>query len=82
MSEPKPFKLPEAFITQLKEFTNGFHLVVINNEHEFETIAWYPTKVVEMGMLNYIDIQSSAVQEIIRQRAVDKELPDDTGDEA
>jgi hypothetical protein len=74
----KPFKLPEAFINQLKEFTLGFHLVVLDEKHDFQTYAYYPNKVVEMGLLNFIDIQSTAVQEIIRQRAIDQQLPNDT----
>lgn len=78
MSKPKPFKLPKAFINQLKEFTNGFHLVTINSQNEFETVVWYPDELTEMALLNYVDIQSTAVQEIIRQRAVDGE-PDEEG---
>ena len=75
MKTTKPFKLPEAFINQLKEFTNGFHLVTINSQDEFETHVWYPNKIVEMAMMNYTDIQSTAIQEIVRQRAVESELP-------
>lgn len=77
----KPFKLPEAFISQLKEFTNGYHLVIVNDKYEFETYPWYPNKTVEMALLNYIDIQSTAVQEIIRQRTIDRELPNTESDE-
>lgn len=81
MSEPKrPFELPVAFISQLKEFTNGFHLVIVNDEQDFETYSWHPNKAIEMALLNYIDIQSTALQEIIRQRTIDRELPN-PGDE-
>lgn len=81
MSKPKkPFKLPEAFISQLKEFTNGFHLVIVNDEYDFDTYHWHPNKIVEMALLNYIDIQSTAVQEIIRQRTIESELPNEEDD--
>lgn len=73
----KPFKLPKAFIKQLKEFTNGFHFICINSENQFETYAWYPDEVSEMALLNYLDIQSTTMQEIIRQQSVDRELPEE-----
>jgi len=72
MSGPKPFKLPKAFINQLEEFTNGFHLVVVNSKNEFETYVWYPDAVAEMALLNYLDIQSTATQEVIRQQSIDR----------
>lgn len=76
----KPFKLPSAFISQLREFTNGYHLVILNAEHDFDTYTWHPTKESEMALLNYIDIQSTTIQEIIRQRTIDRELPNEEGD--
>ena len=82
MSKPaEPFKLPEAFLTSLREFTNGFHLVVVNSNSDFDTYSWNPNKLTEMAMMNYIDIQSTAMQEIIRQLTVERELPNDDGDE-
>lgn len=77
MGKPKPFKLPEAFIKQLEEFTNGFHLVVVNSQNEFETYVWYPDSVSELALLNYLDIQSTATQEIIRQQSIDKALSEE-----
>jgi hypothetical protein len=76
MGQPKPFKLPKAFIKQLEEFTNGFHLTVVNSQNEFETYVWYPNSIAELALLNYIDIQSTATQEIIRQQAIDGVLED------
>ena len=73
----KPFVLPEAFITQLKEFSCGFHLVLLDENYDFKTYINYPNKAVEMALLNYVDIQSTAVQEIIRQRTIDQQLPKD-----
>ena len=70
----KPFKLPAAFISQLKEFTNGFHLVIVNGANDFETHVWHPDKLTEMGLLNYVDIQSTSIQEIIRQQTIDRQL--------
>ena len=77
----KPFKLPQAFLTQLGEFCNGYHLVIITQEGNFETHTWHPDKLSEMGMLNYLDIQSTAIQEIIRQQTIDRQLSRDDDDE-
>ena len=73
----KPFKLPQAFLNQLEEFTCGYHLVMVNAQGEFETFSWHPNKITELALLNYIDIQSTAVQAIIRQRTIDKDIEEE-----
>lgn len=73
----KPFKLPKAFLTQLEEFSNGFHLVTINDEGDFDTYFWYPNRLSELGLMNYMEIQSTAVQEIIRQRAAECDVSEE-----
>jgi hypothetical protein len=68
----KKFKLPVAFLNQLREFTNGYYLVTINENNGFETFVYYPDPISEMALLNFVDIQSTAVQDIIRQKAIDE----------
>jgi len=67
----KPFKLPKAFLNNLGEFTNGFYLIVVNEVGEFETFMNFPNEATELALLNFADIQSSTLQEIARQRALD-----------
>lgn len=77
MRKSKPFQLPQAFLNQLGEFTNGFYLVTVNDKNEFQTFVHYPNSIIEMGLLNYVDMQSTALQEIIRQKAVDRATESD-----
>jgi hypothetical protein len=73
----KPFELPKSFLTQLEEFTCGFHLVTINEAGDFSTYVFYPNKLTELGLVNYMDIQSTTVQEVIRQKTVENQLFDE-----
>jgi hypothetical protein len=75
----KPFKLPQAFLNQLQEFTKGYYLVTVNDKNEFDTFVHYPDSLTEMGVINYVDLQISTIQEVIRQQAVDRTT--DTGED-
>jgi hypothetical protein len=66
----KPFTLPKAFVNQLKEFTNGFYLVTLDENFNFSSIPYYPSEAAEHALVNFMDIQSSLFQEAIRQRAL------------
>lgn len=70
----KPFKLPAAFLNQLSEFSKGFYLVTINENNEFNTHCEFPDSVTELALINFVEIQSSTIQEIIRQRAIENSL--------
>lgn len=52
-----PFKLPESFLNQLNEFTNGYYLVTVNEDMNFETFFEFPSQVVEEGLINHIEIE-------------------------
>jgi len=77
MKKTNPFKLPQAFLNQLDEFTKGYYLVTINDKNQFEINFQYPDQVTELALLNFVDMQSSCVQEVMRQRAVDRSLGDE-----
>lgn len=84
MDKPnKPFKIPKAFLTQLEEFTKGFYLVVIDDENNFQTYSEYPDVLTELGMLNFVDIQTTAMQKAIREEVaeIDLEELDDEGED-
>ncbi len=68
-NKPKHFKLPQSLLTQLNECSLGYHLVIVNDRHDFETFVSYPDAVTEMALINYIDIQTSAIQDRIRAQA-------------
>lgn len=70
----KPFKLPKAILNMLEECTNGYYLVTIDDQHEFQTFVHHPNQVIELGLLNYVDLQSSAIQQVLRQKAIDHSL--------
>lgn len=51
------FKLPESFLNQLNEFTNGYYLVIVNDEMNFETHFEFPSQVVEEGLINHVSME-------------------------
>ena len=65
----KKFKMPPAILKQLKEFSKGFFLVIVNEQNAFETYASMDDPLTEVGLLNYLEIQAGALQAMIRDRA-------------
>ena len=66
------FKIPASFLGQLEEFTTGFYLVSLNEQGEFETNSYFPTPASAMALLNFLEVESGAMQESVRQRAIEK----------
>jgi hypothetical protein len=66
----KPFKLPDSFTNQLQEFTTGFYLVTLNEAGEFETNTYFPTPASAMALLNFLEVESMALQENLRIQAI------------
>lgn len=67
----KKFKLPRAFLNNLAEFTTGYYLVTLDQDGNFEVHANYPNQSIELALINFIDIQSTMTQELLRQKAID-----------
>lgn len=79
-----PFKLPESFLNQLSEFTNGYYLVTVNEDMNFETYFEFPSQVVEEGIINHIDIEINDFQMQLRdniQNRVEEMVEDEDEDE-
>jgi hypothetical protein len=74
MKNKDSFKLPTAFLSQLEEFTNGFYLVSINDQGHFETHFNFPTPVAGMAILNFLEIESEALQENVRKNTIESML--------
>lgn len=66
MSKKKSFRLPKAFLTQLKEFTNGFVIIAIDQNQNFNHYNHFPNDVAEMAIVNHMDVLSEQLQEHIR----------------
>ena len=79
-----PFKLPESFLNQLSEFTNGYYLVTVNEDMNFETFFEFPSQVVEEGLINHIEIEVGDFQQMLRdtvQGAISGTLSGEADDE-
>lgn len=63
------FTIPESFLTQLQEFTTGYYLVTLNEHGEFCVHPYFPTPATAMALINFIEIDSGALQEGLRARA-------------
>ena len=53
MERPTSFKLPQAFLSQLGEFTTGYLLVTVNEQGQFETFVQADTPVTRLGILKF-----------------------------
>ena len=72
-----PFTLPPSFLNQLQEFTTGFYLVSLNENGEFNTHSYFPTPASAMALLNFLEVESGAMQEGIRAQASARALEED-----
>lgn len=77
----RPFKLPESFLNQLGEFTNGYFLVVLTNEGKFEVYDKADTDADQLAMINFLDIHSDVLQDMLRVQAIEEVHEEDDEDE-
>lgn len=82
MSE-NTFCLPNSFLTQLGEFTNGYVLVTVNENGEFESFVNTPTPVVKLALGKFIGMLAAtlegATEESFSDIMLDNEM--DSGEE-
>ena len=64
------FKLPKPFLSQLGEFSRGYYLAVVNERGEIEAFESYDNPAIRLALLNFVDAQSSAMQEHLRNQAL------------
>lgn len=66
MKSSNIFKLPESFLNQLNEFTNGYYLVTINNQNNLETYFEFPSELAELGIIQHLTIESANFQSYLK----------------
>lgn len=77
------FTLPESFLSQLSEYTQGYILIVCNERGELFAHEAYDTPVIRMGLTNFADMHVNALQQHMHNMALDAEegldvdLPED-----
>jgi hypothetical protein len=64
------FRLPKQLLTQLGEFTRGYYLSVVNDRGEIESFESYDNPAIRLAVLNFVDAQSSAMQEHLKNQAL------------
>lgn len=62
MKKPKPFRLPDSFLNQLSEFSNGYYLVVVNDEMNVEAHYDFPNTVTALGLIQHLEIDTAKLQ--------------------
>jgi len=77
------FMLPESFLSQLSEYTQGYILIVCNERGELFAHEAYDTPVIRMGLINFADMHINALQQHMHNMTLDAEegldvdLPED-----
>ena len=66
MKSSNVFKLPESFLNQLNEFTNGYYLIVVNNQNNLETYFEFPNQITELGIIQHLAIESADFQSYLK----------------
>ena len=54
------FKLPESFLNQLGEYTQGYILLVCNEVGDLYVHEAYDNAVIKLGLINFADMHVSA----------------------
>lgn len=62
MGSPNSFKLPEAFLNQLREFSTGYFLVTVNAQGEFESFLQADNPVTRLGLLKFSKLIVGAME--------------------
>lgn len=81
MARKKDFILPEAFLSQLNEFTGGgFCLFFINSEGEPCVIGQADNAVNELGLQQYISLYVRTIEEISEMSMLENIMGSDDED--
>lgn len=83
MQKKMKFTFPKHLLNQIEECTNGYFLVTLNDELEFEVYQDLKNPAVNLGMLNFLEIYSTSAQQNIRDKSVNQlgEAETEDGDE-
>lgn len=78
----KTFQIPDSFLSQLNEFSQGFLLITINDKREFEVYHKTDGMADYMGLVNFADIVSQQLQENLRtNESLDLDSDNEEGEE-
>jgi hypothetical protein len=66
----KKFQFPPQLLNQIHECSNGFLLVTMNEDYEFEVFQNLNNPVSHLGMANFLEIFSHHMQESLRSNTV------------
>jgi hypothetical protein len=72
------FTLPESFLSQLAEYTQGYILLVCNERGELFAHESYDTPVIKLGLTNFGNMHMNAAQQHMHNMALDAEEGYDT----
>lgn len=64
----KKFKFPVALLNQINECSNGFFLVIVNENKEFEVFQNLENPITHLGMINFLEIFSNSMQTSLRDK--------------
>lgn len=70
------FSIPEAFLTQLGEYTRGYMLLVCNEKGELYAHEAYDNPVIKLGLVNFAEIHASAALKHMKNMALKEEEED------
>lgn len=72
------FKLPKAFITQLKEFSNkGYCLFIINVEGEIEVHHFFENETAASSIISKMSNVSNAMAFVLQKNEIENILGED-----
>lgn len=80
-NKDSPFELPESFLNQLNEFTNGFILVTLNDKREPDIYQQFHSVFDYQGMINFLEIYTGQEQEKLRSEGIMDEEDGEEGEE-
>ena len=75
MTANKRFQFPKHLLNQIGECSNGYFLVVLNSDNQFEVFQGLDNPVSYLGMMNFLDVFSGSMQNSMRSRPLDGGLP-------
>lgn len=62
------FIFPRQLLNQLAECTNGYALITLNENNDFEVYLHLPTSLTKLGMANFLTIFSEMLQHTLRNQ--------------
>jgi hypothetical protein len=71
--KPQGFRIPESFLNQLGEYTQGYMLLVCNEAGDLYIHEAYDNAVIKLGLINFADMHISAALTHMHNMALKEE---------